>query len=203
MVLPSLVLTCSLLPQRLIRWCCVDEKRTCNDIDSLRVGVLIRFDASKIKVALSRDVIDVDLDCCETTPISFAPSSTPVHTTIQATESSRHSPHQPETSLITIKPQPAKTLQCNNRQNGQGRCDSRQVSALESMVTCLSFLTEYREFNEIINMSAKDLKEWLGSEESTGAGWSKDDGSGETIGHDRYINPISAGDMTKRATSTA
>jgi len=70
-------------------------------------------------------------------------------------------------------------------------------------VTCLSFLTEYREFNEIINMSAKDLKEWLGSEESTGAGWSKDDGSGETIGHDRYINPISAGDMTKRATSTA
>lgn len=34
-------------------------------------------------------------------------------------------------------------------------------------------------------MSAKDLKDWLGSEESTGAGWSKDDGSGETIGHDR------------------
>lgn len=35
-------------------------------------------------------------------------------------------------------------------------------------------------------MSAKELKDWLGSEESTGAGWSKDDGSGETIGHDRY-----------------
>jgi len=35
-------------------------------------------------------------------------------------------------------------------------------------------------------MSADELKEWLGSEESTGSGWSKDDGSGETIGHERY-----------------
>jgi len=36
-------------------------------------------------------------------------------------------------------------------------------------------------------MSADELKEWLGSEESTGSGWSKDDGSGETIGHERYV----------------
>jgi len=34
-------------------------------------------------------------------------------------------------------------------------------------------------------MSAKDLTEWLKREESGGAGWSKDDGSGETIGHER------------------
>lgn len=42
-----------------------------------------------------------------------------------------------------------------------------------------------REFNELVNMSADELQEWLGSEESTGSGWSKDDGSGETIGHER------------------
>ena len=40
------------------------------------------------------------------------------------------------------------------------------------------------EWNELVNMTAAELKEWLGSEESTGAGWSKDDGSGETIGHE-------------------
>ncbi|KAF2806872.1 uncharacterized protein BDZ99DRAFT_393653, partial [Mytilinidion resinicola] len=40
------------------------------------------------------------------------------------------------------------------------------------------------EFNELVNMSAGDLKDWLGKDESTGAGWSKDDGSGETIGHE-------------------
>jgi len=46
-----------------------------------------------------------------------------------------------------------------------------------------------REFNELVNMSADELKEWLGSEESAGSGWSKDDGSGETIGHERYVRP--------------
>lgn len=44
--------------------------------------------------------------------------------------------------------------------------------------------TVIEEFNELVNMSAKELKDWLGSEESTGSGWSKDDGSGETIGHE-------------------
>lgn len=34
-------------------------------------------------------------------------------------------------------------------------------------------------------MTAGELQDWLGSEESVGAGWSKDDGSGETIGHER------------------
>ncbi|KAK3671262.1 hypothetical protein LTR78_008897 [Recurvomyces mirabilis] len=41
-----------------------------------------------------------------------------------------------------------------------------------------------REFNDIVNMSAKELQDWLGKEESAGAGWDKDDGSGETIGHE-------------------
>ncbi|KAI9701678.1 MAG: hypothetical protein M1820_006449 [Bogoriella megaspora] len=44
--------------------------------------------------------------------------------------------------------------------------------------------TVIKEFNEIVNMSADELRDWLGSEESAGSGWSKDDGSGETIGHE-------------------
>ncbi|KAM3419921.1 hypothetical protein BST61_g3241 [Cercospora zeina] len=44
--------------------------------------------------------------------------------------------------------------------------------------------TVIEEFNDIVNMSASELQDWLGSEESTGAGWDKDDGSGETIGHE-------------------
>ncbi|KAF3040856.1 hypothetical protein E8E11_007467 [Didymella keratinophila] len=44
--------------------------------------------------------------------------------------------------------------------------------------------TVIEEFNELVNMSAKELQDWLGQDESAGAGWSKDDGSGETIGHD-------------------
>lgn len=46
-------------------------------------------------------------------------------------------------------------------------------------------LTSRREFNELVNMTAKELTDWLGQEESAGAGWDKDDGSGETIGHER------------------
>lgn len=44
--------------------------------------------------------------------------------------------------------------------------------------------TVIEEFNQLVNMSPDELKDWLGSEESTGSGWSKDDGSGETIGHE-------------------
>ncbi|PNS20438.1 hypothetical protein CAC42_5888 [Sphaceloma murrayae] len=44
--------------------------------------------------------------------------------------------------------------------------------------------TVIKEFGELVNMSAKELEEWLGKEESAGAGWSKDDGSGETVGHE-------------------
>lgn len=33
-------------------------------------------------------------------------------------------------------------------------------------------------------MSASELEEWLKGEDSTSSGWSKSDGSGETIGHE-------------------
>lgn len=33
-------------------------------------------------------------------------------------------------------------------------------------------------------MTASELQDWLGKEESAGAGWDNDDGSGETIGHE-------------------
>lgn len=36
-------------------------------------------------------------------------------------------------------------------------------------------------------MTPEELKEWLGSEDSVGSGWAKDDGSGETIGHERFV----------------
>jgi hypothetical protein len=42
-----------------------------------------------------------------------------------------------------------------------------------------------REFNELVNMTAEELDSWLSEEESQASGWSKNDGSGETIGHDR------------------
>jgi len=44
--------------------------------------------------------------------------------------------------------------------------------------------TVIREFNDLVNMSASELEEWLKGEDSTSSGWSKDDGSGETIGHE-------------------
>jgi hypothetical protein len=42
------------------------------------------------------------------------------------------------------------------------------------------------EFNELVNMSASELESWLKQEDSTNSGWSKDDGSGESIGHERF-----------------
>lgn len=41
-----------------------------------------------------------------------------------------------------------------------------------------------REFNEVVNMTADELSKWLKDSKSGEAGWSKDDESGETIGHD-------------------
>lgn len=46
-------------------------------------------------------------------------------------------------------------------------------------------ILSHREFNELVNMTADELETWLREEQSQGAGWSKDDGSNETIGHDR------------------
>lgn len=40
------------------------------------------------------------------------------------------------------------------------------------------------DFNHVVNMSASELETWLESNDSTGAGWPKDDGSGESVGHD-------------------
>ncbi|KAI0846569.1 hypothetical protein F5Y00DRAFT_264380 [Daldinia vernicosa] len=45
--------------------------------------------------------------------------------------------------------------------------------------------TVIEEFNDLVNMSASDLETWLKEGSSESAGWGKDDGSGETIGHER------------------
>ena len=36
-------------------------------------------------------------------------------------------------------------------------------------------------------MTADELEAWLKEEQSQSSGWSKDDGSGESIGHERYV----------------
>lgn len=46
-------------------------------------------------------------------------------------------------------------------------------------------VTSYRDFNKTVNMTAKELEEWLKSSASGDSGWSKSDDSGETIGHER------------------
>ncbi|KAJ4519490.1 hypothetical protein HRR83_004486 [Exophiala dermatitidis] len=40
------------------------------------------------------------------------------------------------------------------------------------------------DFNNTVNMTADELEEWLRGDESQKAGWSKNDGSGESIGHE-------------------
>lgn len=40
------------------------------------------------------------------------------------------------------------------------------------------------EFNEYVNMTASELEKWLESDDSTSAGWTKDGGDGESVGHD-------------------
>ena len=49
-----------------------------------------------------------------------------------------------------------------------------------------------REFNELVNMTADELKEWLGSQESESAGWTNSSPGGETVGHEsgRHIVSI-------------
>ena len=46
-------------------------------------------------------------------------------------------------------------------------------------------LNDSREFNELVNMTAGELEDWLKEEQSAGSGWDKGDGSGETVGHER------------------
>lgn len=40
------------------------------------------------------------------------------------------------------------------------------------------------EFNEYVNMTASELEKWLKSEESSEAGWRKDDGDGKSVGQE-------------------
>ncbi|KAG9245087.1 hypothetical protein BJ878DRAFT_503179 [Calycina marina] len=47
-----------------------------------------------------------------------------------------------------------------------------------------SDVTVVKEFNELVNMTADELEAWLQGEDSTSSGWQKEDGSGETIGHE-------------------
>lgn len=41
-----------------------------------------------------------------------------------------------------------------------------------------------KEFNELVNMTASELEKWLKSSDSNSAGWPKDSGDGESVGHD-------------------
>ncbi|KAK0615917.1 hypothetical protein B0T17DRAFT_539593 [Bombardia bombarda] len=50
--------------------------------------------------------------------------------------------------------------------------------------------TVIREFSELVNMTADELEEWLKTEASTDSGWSKDDGSGESVGHESGRNIV-------------
>lgn len=40
------------------------------------------------------------------------------------------------------------------------------------------------DFNKTVNMTAQELEKWLKDENSQETGWSKSDGSGESIGHE-------------------
>ena len=62
----------------------------------------------------------------------------------------------------------------------------------ETVIECVvldqhhvSLLIRSREFNEIVNMTAGELEDWLKEEQSASSGWEKGDGSGETVGHER------------------
>ena len=47
-------------------------------------------------------------------------------------------------------------------------------------------LISFREFNEIVNMTPDELEDWLKEDQSETSGWSKGDGSDETVGHERH-----------------
>ncbi|KAK9417597.1 putative Meiosis protein SPO22/ZIP4 like-domain-containing protein [Seiridium unicorne] len=66
----------------------------------------------------------------------------------------------------------------------------RQVRTAKTSIRSMMLIGLTREFNELVNMSASDLETWLKEESSESAGWSKEDGSGETIGHERKIIDI-------------
>jgi hypothetical protein len=41
-----------------------------------------------------------------------------------------------------------------------------------------------KDFNKQVNMTVDELEKWLNGDKSKRAGWSKEDGSGEAIGHE-------------------
>ena len=43
-----------------------------------------------------------------------------------------------------------------------------------------------------MNMSISDLEKWLQEDSSESAGWSKSDGSDETVGHERFVLDVKA-----------
>ena len=46
------------------------------------------------------------------------------------------------------------------------------------------------DFNNVVNMTASELETWLKTDDSNSAGWPKDDGSGESVGHDSGRNIV-------------
>lgn len=69
----------------------------------------------------------------------------------------------------------------------------RRIIALTSFSTSSPPPSQISEFNEIVNMSASELEEWLKSESSESAGWGGE--SGETVGHESGRNIV---DILKR-----
>ena len=63
--------------------------------------------------------------------------------------------------------------------------DNETVIEYVSLIQLQTFvLIKSSEFNELVNMTAGELEEWLKQEQSENSGWEKGDGSGETIGHE-------------------
>jgi hypothetical protein len=62
------------------------------------------------------------------------------------------------------------------------------MSLSEQLGNCVARLVQAngsRDFNNTVNMTADELEQWLKEPGSQESGWSKDDGSGESIGHER------------------
>ena len=63
--------------------------------------------------------------------------------------------------------------------------DNETVIEYASLIQLPTFvLIKSSEFNELVNMTAGELEEWLKQEQSESSGWEKGDGSGETVGHE-------------------
>merc|ERR1712230_89712 len=84
--------------------------------------------------------------------------------------------HDPTQSLNSWD----SSLQTNPKSNTHVIAQHTSVTMVKDNETVIE------EFNELVNMSSSELEAWLKEEQSTSSGWSKDDGSGETIGHDSF-----------------